>query len=67
MKSCSGQFATGDGYLLAADAGAALLRMDHQVTFVNGIPDPRDTSNSKGLTVLNKHAIIINENGERSS
>ncbi|MDG2155894.1 MAG: FAD-dependent oxidoreductase [Gammaproteobacteria bacterium] len=61
----SGQFATGDGYQLAADAGAELLRMDDQVTFVNGIPDPRDADQGKGLTVINKQAVIINKNGER--
>jgi len=61
----SGQFATGNGYELAAAAGAKLQRMDRQVTFVNGIPDPRDTSRRRGLTVSNRQAILVNESGNR--
>ena len=61
----SGQFATGDGYELAGGAGAQLQRMDRQVTFVNGIPDPRDTTGNRGLTVTNRQAIIINEEAKR--
>ena len=61
----SGQFATGDGYELAGGAGAQLQRMDRQVTFVNGIPDPRDTTGNRGMTVTNRQAIIINEEAKR--
>jgi predicted oxidoreductase len=61
----SGQFATGTGYELAAGAGARLQRMDRQVTFVNGIPDPRDSSDTRGLTVTNRQAILINDSGQR--
>ncbi len=61
----SGQFALGDGYRLAEDAGAELRRMNQQVTFVNGIPDPRDADRQRGLTVTNKRAMLINADGQR--
>jgi predicted oxidoreductase len=61
----SGQFANGSGYLLAAEAGAQLQRMDRQETFVNGIPDPRDATNTRGLTVTNRQAMLISEEGNR--
>ena len=47
------------------EAGAQLQRMDHQETFVNGIPDPRDATNTRGLTVTNRNAMLISEEGNR--
>jgi len=59
----AGQFATGDGYALASGAGAKLQRMDHQVTFVNGIANPRTPG--KGLTVTHRQAMLINGDAKR--
>jgi predicted oxidoreductase len=59
----SARFATGSGIELGEAAGAALSRMDHQVTFVNGLPNPRRTGH--GLNTENPAAIRVNENGQR--
>ena len=61
----SGQFASGDGYRLAEQAGAAFVRMDHQVTFINGLPDPRTTDGSRALVTQNPAAIWVNADGRR--
>lgn len=59
----AGQFATGGGIDLGRDLGAALYRMDHQVTFINGLPDPRDPS--RGLKTENPLAIWVDSAGRR--
>jgi len=59
----SGRYATGDGIRLGQAAGAQLRRMDHQVTFVNGLPDPRDAQ--RGLHVENPAAIRVDTDGRR--
>ena len=61
----SGQFASGDGYRLAEQAGAAFVRMDHQVTFINGLPDPRTSDGSRALVTQNPAAIWVNADGQR--
>ncbi len=61
----SGQFASGDGYRLAEQGGAAFVRMDHQVTFINGLPDPRTPDGSRALVTQNPAAIWINADGRR--
>ncbi len=61
----AGQFATGDGYRMAAWAGAELINMDRQVTFYNGIPDPRDATGEHGLLAQNPMAIWVNAVGHR--
>ena len=61
----SGQFAIGDGYRLAEQAGAAFVRMDHQVTFINGLPDPRTPDGSRALVTQNPDAIWVNSSGQR--
>ena len=61
----SGEFATGDGYRLAEQAGAAFVRMDHQVTFINGLPDPRTPDGSRALVTQNPAAIWVNSSGRR--
>jgi len=59
----SGQFATGAGIELGRDLGAGLYRMDHQVIFINGLPDPHDPA--RGLKTENPQAIWVNEAGKR--
>ncbi|MDP6149660.1 MAG: FAD-dependent oxidoreductase [Gammaproteobacteria bacterium] len=61
----AGQFATGDGYVLAEWAGADMQRMDRQVTFYNGVPDPRDKSGTSALVAENPAAIWVASNGRR--
>lgn len=61
----SGEFATGGGLKLAADAGAALVRMDRQLVYVTGMPNPRDASGRRGLLVLNPAAIMVDGSGRR--
>ncbi len=61
----AGQFATGDGYRLAAWAGADLQNMDRQVTFYNGLPNPRDGTGEHGLLAQNPMAIWVNASGHR--
>lgn len=59
----SGQYATGDGIDLGRDLGARLYHMDHQVIFINGLPDPRDPAH--GLKTENSLAIWVNKEGKR--
>jgi flavocytochrome c len=61
----AGQFARGDGIALARAAGAAFVRMDHQVTFSTGLPDPRDPTGTRALLTQNPSAIWVNSQGER--
>ncbi len=59
----SGQFATGAGIELGRDLGAGLYRMNRQVIFINGFPDPHDPA--RGLKTENPQAIWVNEAGKR--
>jgi predicted oxidoreductase len=59
----SGHRATGTGIKLGEEAGAGLSRMDRQVTFVNGLPDPRNPGH--GLSTQNSAAIRIDAGGRR--
>lgn len=59
----SGRYANGDGLRLGQEVGARVMRMDRQVTFVNGLTDPRDPQ--RGLHVENPAAIRIDSNGRR--
>jgi flavocytochrome c len=59
----SGRHATGDGLRLGQSAGASVIHMDRQVTFVNGLPDPRNPQH--GLHVDNPAAIRIDTKGRR--
>ncbi len=61
----AGQFATGAGLELARAAGAGLSRLDHQVTFSTGLPDPRDPSGRRGLLTQNAAAIWVDATGRR--
>lgn len=61
----AGYYATGSGINLAETVGAATTRMDHQVTFTTGLPDPRDASGSRALLSQNPAAIWVNSRGLR--
>ncbi|MFW2403661.1 MAG: FAD-dependent oxidoreductase [Gammaproteobacteria bacterium] len=58
-----GPNAMGDGLRLGADLGAAVTRLDAQVTFVNGLPNPRMPHRS--LHVSNSASIWIDADGQR--
>lgn len=59
----AGYFATGSGIGLGQTVGAALTRMDQQVIFSTGLPDPRDAS--RALLSQNPAAIWVNSTGNR--
>lgn len=61
----AGYFATGSGLALARRVGAGLRRMDEQVTFTTGLPNPRDPTGTRGLLTQNPAAIWVNANGQR--
>jgi len=61
----AGNYATGDGYRLASWAGADMLRLDRQVTFYGGIPDPADPARQRALYATNPAAIWVGANGRR--
>lgn len=61
----SGEFATGSGLRLATQAGAALKRLDRQLVYVTGMPNPRDPSGRRGLLVQNPAAIMVDGGGRR--
>ncbi len=61
----AGEYARGSGLRLADALGAHLTRLDHQVIFVNGLPDPRDASGEHGLLTQNPAAIWIDASGRR--
>jgi flavocytochrome c len=61
----AGQFATGSGIRLGTASGAATTRMDRQVTFTNGVPDPRDPAGQRALLSQNPSAIWVNSGGNR--
>jgi predicted oxidoreductase len=59
----SAKSASGSGVRLGEASGAALTRMDHQVTFINGLADPREPA--RGLKTENPRAIWVNADGKR--
>ncbi|MEO8444497.1 MAG: FAD-dependent oxidoreductase [Gammaproteobacteria bacterium] len=61
----AGYFATGSGIGHGRAAGAATNRMDHQVTFTTGLPDPRDPTGRRALLSQNPAAIWVNAAGSR--
>jgi flavocytochrome c len=61
----AGEFATGSGIRLGQEAGAATARMDHQVIFSTGVPDPRDPKGTRALLSQNPSAIWVNASGRR--
>lgn len=65
LYSGAGHFATGTGIRLAQAVGAATTRMDRQVTFTTGIPDPRDPGGTRALLAQNPAAIWVDSKGQR--
>lgn len=61
----AGQFATGGGMAMGKAAGGALTRLDHQVTFTTGLPDPRDPTGTRALLTQNPAAIWVNAAARR--
>ena len=59
----AGHNATGDGIAIGQAYGVALNRMDDQVTFINGLPNPRDPT--RGLHVENPAALWVDAGGRR--
>lgn len=59
----AGRYARGDGIALGTAAGASLTRIEDQVTFVNGMPNPRDPE--RGLLVMNPASIWVDRRGNR--
>jgi len=59
----AGHFATGDGIRIGRSAGAGVSRLNTQVTFGDGLPDPREPS--RGLKVSNPAAIRVDSQGRR--
>jgi flavocytochrome c len=57
--------ATGSGHDMVVQAGGKLERMDHQWSYVLGLPDPRDPARSRGLAAFNFSGIWINQSGNR--
>ncbi len=45
--------------------GGVLTRMDHQWSYVLGLPDPRDSTGDRGLASFNFQAIWVNQLGKR--
>jgi succinate dehydrogenase/fumarate reductase flavoprotein subunit len=65
LYSGAGNFATGAGIRLGQAVGAATTRMDHQVTFTTGLPDPRDPTGTRALLTQNPAAIWVGSDGRR--
>ena len=65
LYSGAGEFATGSGLRVGQEAGAATVRMDHQVIFSTGVPDPRDPAGARALLAQNPAAIWVNSSGLR--
>lgn len=59
----AGHFATGDGIRLGRSVGAGVQRLDDQVTFGDGLPDPH--APARGLKASNPAAIRVNSDGLR--
>ena len=57
--------ATGSGHEIVSRAGGTLERMDHQWSYVLGLPDPRDPTGARGLAAFNFNGIWVNQDGKR--
>jgi len=58
-----GPHAMGDGLELGLSIGASVERLDDQVTFINGLPNPRTPA--RGLHVTNPASIWVDARGRR--
>jgi len=56
---------SGAGLLMAAEAGAATQRLDHQWHYPFGVPDPRFPGQNRAVSVRNLNALWINSQGRR--
>jgi predicted oxidoreductase len=65
LLSGAGHFATGDGLVMAAWAGAELQNLDRHVIFDNAVPNPRDPTNQRGLFAQNPAALWVDASGRR--
>src|SRR5262249_28977301 len=61
----SGINSLGTGHKIAQEAGAALVRLDHQWNYISGLPDPRYPDGKRGLNANNKSSIWVNADGKR--
>jgi uncharacterized protein len=61
----SGINSRGSGLDVAAAAGAALTRLDHQWNYITGLPDPRFPGTARGLNAYNPDSIWVNADGRR--
>jgi len=59
----AGHFALGEGIALGTSIGAANVRLQDQVTFVNGMRNPREPE--RGLLVMNPASIWVDLRGRR--
>lgn len=57
--------ATGSGHDMAQAAGAAMTRIDRHYIYINGVPDPRDPTQTHALTAGNDESIWVNAQGRR--
>ncbi len=57
--------ATGTGHNMAAEAGAAMSRIDRHYIYINGMVDPRDPQGTHALTAGNGQSMWINAQGRR--
>ena len=65
LMSGAGIHANGSGLTLAAAAGAATVRLDHQWNYPRGIPDPRYPGSNRGLSLNRITFPWINQAGHR--
>ncbi len=61
----AGHFATGSGIRLGQEVGGGTTRMDQQVIFGSGLPDPQDPTGTRALQTENPSAIWVNASGRR--
>lgn len=61
----AGFFALGSGHKMAEAAGARLDALDRHTIFPNGLPDPRDPSAKRGLSVAHASAVWVDAQGRR--
>jgi uncharacterized protein len=57
--------ATGTGHDLVRRVKGRVSRLDHQWNYVLGLPDPRDSTRSRGLAAFNFNAVWVNAQGKR--
>jgi len=65
IYSMSGQNSRGSGLLMAQEAGAALVRMDHQYNGYSAFPNVLGLDEDRGFVGGNSHSIWVNIEGKR--